>query len=199
MVAKRDFVESVQDILLRAEFDVQVNYAKTLQPLAEKYAKLLKSLQFNKNCNETCVVSECFNTRNWVMNWSCPADTCECNLKNKNDTLEAFENLEDEAENVTGTVKNAIHEVHDELAQAYKSYRSKVLRITTDSKNQIEEQLKVLEPLLELLPKKQEPQAAGEYSAERQQCISRNCYYYYGNDQYTYGQCVDYCLRTYYQ
>jgi hypothetical protein len=91
------------------------------------------------------------------MNWSCPADTCECNLKNKNDTLEAFENLEDEAENVTGTVKNAIHEVHDELAQAYKSYRSKVLRITTDSKNQIEEQLKVLEPLLELLPKKQEP------------------------------------------
>ena len=85
-IAKANYTQTVNDILLRADYDIQMNFANIVQPVAQKYADLLQTLQFNQACNSTCITSDCFDRSNWVMNWGCVQNLCACNVVDPNAT-----------------------------------------------------------------------------------------------------------------
>jgi len=53
---KRDYKRTLLSILQETEQEVQANYLKVVQPVAQEYAEYLKTLKVNENCNENCVV-----------------------------------------------------------------------------------------------------------------------------------------------
>ena len=126
-----------------------MNFAKVLQPVAQSYADALKTLQFNQACNATCVQTDCFDRNNWVFDWSCAQNACQCYLADPNATHQAVDNLEHEFETVTDhTLPQFLQNIHTQIVEAHRAYRLRVVSITQDARNQIEAQVNNLLPLL---------------------------------------------------
>lgn len=53
---KREYKIQLAKIIERAAYEAELNYARTIEPVAQDYADFLKTLEVNQNCNETCIV-----------------------------------------------------------------------------------------------------------------------------------------------
>ena len=82
------------EIFENAKADVQVHYGRVVQPVAQKYAELLKTMKVNKDlCDERCIVEQCFQPNSWVMNYTCVINTCNCGLEDLPATMNKFSEL----------------------------------------------------------------------------------------------------------
>lgn len=175
---KRDYKHALLKILQDAEKQVQTNYQRVIQPVAEDYAAYLKTLKVNEKCDEECVAQVCFSPEKWAMNWTCVAKTCNCNLRDLNATLEAKADLKDSVRNLTERVIPAfLQEKATLVNEAYRSYRLKQVGVINGAARQIEKKVASVVP-------------------EAQNCFDL-CYKYYGTDLTTYVPCVGKCADNY--
>ncbi|CDW85015.1 UNKNOWN [Stylonychia lemnae] len=175
---KKDYKKTILKILQDAEKEVQTNYQRVIQPVAEDYAAFLKTLKVNENCDEECVSQVCFSPEKWAMNWTCVAKTCNCNLRDINATLEAKAELKESVRNVTERVVPAfLQEKATLVNEAYRSYRLKQVGVINSAARKIEKKIVSVVP-------------------EAQNCFNL-CYKYYGTDLTTYVPCVGKCTEQY--
>lgn len=93
---KKQYRRDLIKILGDAEEEVQQNYLRILQPIAQEYSEFLKTLEINVNCNETCVAHDCFSIESFVMDWNCVVRDCQCNV-NSNRVRDELRDMKDAA------------------------------------------------------------------------------------------------------
>ncbi len=52
---KKEYKRQLADIIERASYEVELNWAQVVQPVAQEYAELLKTIEMSPKCNQTCV------------------------------------------------------------------------------------------------------------------------------------------------
>jgi hypothetical protein len=175
---KRAYKQELAGIIQRAEAEVQLNYAKIIQPVAQDYADFLKTLDINKACNETCVKEDCFTPHNWAMNWTCVTTSCKCHLKDPQATQQAANDLMNSVDNVVNNVvPSFVYKKHSEVAEAYRNYRLKQTSVVMQAGKEVQSKVTVLIP-------------------EAQKCFNY-CDNYYSTDFTKYLRCLDRCGSSY--
>ena len=139
---KKDYKRQLVQILDTAEQEIQRNYGKIVQPVAEDYAAFLKTLEVNANCDEHCVAQVCFTPANWAMNWTCVVNTCQCSLKNPTATQAAAQDLKSSVRNITNhVVPSYLQEKTIMINEAYRAYRLKQVAVINTVAQDVKKQI----------------------------------------------------------
>lgn len=167
--------KDLAEIFEKADAEVQVHYGRVVQPVAQKYAEFLKTLKVNKDlCDEQCIADQCFSTRNWVMNWTCVVNTCNCGLEDPQATMQKHQELEETVAQQHSIVHSWKMNQASQVQEAFRAYRLRVVTVTQEARRLIEKQFTTV------------------FAGCDQQCF-RMCNTYYGNDLYGYIGCASHC------
>ena len=174
---KKEYKKQLISILKDAERQVQINYGKTIQPIAKEYSEFLKTLEVNAACDENCVVDTCFTPENLVMNWTCVVRDCQCYVNVPQVKKEAKELKQVTEKTAKSVAQWASQNYLTKINDAYRTYRMKqvavISKIGSDVRNEIISQV-----------------------PESENCFNF-CDRYYSNDLTSYVPCLGNCAENY--
>eukprot|EP00347_Sterkiella_histriomuscorum_P000509 403375576 len=174
---KKQYKKELIQIIKDAEQQVQLNYGKVIQPIAQEYSEFLKTLEVNAACDENCVVDTCFNPTSIVMNWTCVVRDCQCYVNVPKAKQEARE-LKEVVKNTTKSVINwAAENYATRINEAYRTYRMKQVNVV------IQISQKVQTEIISKVP-------------EAQECFNF-CSKYSATDLNRFVSCVGNCVSNY--
>jgi len=135
---EKAYHKALERIIEQAEIEIEQNWERVLQPVAQDFSDFVHTLQIDDACDEKCVRDVCFAPANWAMNWTCVWDICNCKLENPAATKQAKKDLANSVKNLTYNVIPAFKEEKvQQVAEAYRAYRIKQQEVFTKAAKEI--------------------------------------------------------------